>query len=532
MAETNPAPPLPPRGAPSAGVVALLALGFLPLLLAYFAELWAQPAQRGYLLALPAAVLLGARGMRNLDQPATPGTAWLWLSLHILGLGLLVAATVMWSPGLGLLASLVALAGVVGWCGGARLLRALGPMFVLLLTLLAPLLPWNDRLWTALQEFVLKAVDRMLYTFEVPHLLGVNGFELTALTVPREELFAGLNGLPGLLVLLLGGLLWWRRHPLRILVVLAAVGVFAVPSEVLRVTWGLKACHATGGDFFQTARAGVITGALWLLWFGLGLSVDQFTGFLVEVRRRSGGPLPEAPAPAPRLPWRVALGLGRESSRLAWAFVAVALVLGLTATGRGWLRRNDLREAVGAASRLPAGAVFEMPAFGGEWRVLLASEVLGEVAMTARDVRTWQWQSGQVTLTLGLDGPLTGFVDPSPGYVKRGWQIAEASPVVSATNAVPPYVEVELTREPMLHGVLWFGLVDEAGRWLEPPNHGAGWVARPGATSPGSGASHRVQALAVSARPLTPAERAEARRVFDAARLALAAQLTRQVKQP
>jgi hypothetical protein len=84
--------------------VALLALGFLPLLLAYFAELWAQPAQRGYLLALPAAALLGARGMRNLEQPATPGTAWLWLSLHSLGLGLLVAATVMWSPGLGLLA--------------------------------------------------------------------------------------------------------------------------------------------------------------------------------------------------------------------------------------------------------------------------------------------------------------------------------------------------------------------------------------------------------------------------------------------
>jgi hypothetical protein len=116
--------------------------------------------------------------------------------------------------------------------------------------------------------------------------------------------------------------------------------------------------------------------------------------------------------------------------------------------------------------------------------------------------------------------------------VKRGWQLAEATPVVSSTNAVPPYVEVELTREPMLHGVLWFGLVDEAGRWLEPPNHGAGWVARPGATSPGSGASHRVQALAVGARPLTPAERVEARRVFDAARLALAAQLTRQVKQP
>jgi hypothetical protein len=530
MADITQSAASPPRRAIGAGSVALVALGFAPLVLAGCAALWAVPWQRGYLLAFPGAALVAWSRVRRASQPAAPGASPAWRYLPVVGLALLAAATFRWSPGLGLCAALVTLAGCVGSCGGWQLLRALAPAFALLLAGLLPWLPWDAALRAGLQGFIVGATDQLLYSLQVPHYLRGDGFELTALTVSREDLFAGLSGLPGLLMVTLAALLLLRRHPVRILLALVAVVLFVVPCETLRVAWGLEACDHTARNFFHSIRADCFTGALWLLCFGLVLSVDQFIGFLTEARQGTADFSPEMPAPAARIPLRQALGLAPRSTGLAGTLAAVAVVLGLVGAVLGWQQLDPLREPRALASALPGTAMFDMPASGGDWQALPASGVIASVAMTGRDQRSWQWQRSQMTVSLGLDGPFSGYADPGPAYAQRGWEVGPATAVVAATNTAPPSVEMALTRAPMLHARLFYGVLDETGRWLEPPHHTAGWVARPGAADPGSTAAHRVQALAVSARPLTTLESDEARRLFDAARLQLAEQLKRQIQ--
>ena len=521
MAETNPMPSPASRGV-SVLCASLLGLGFTPLLLLYLAELWAKPWYRGWPLAVLGAGLLAGRALRWQPAAAVPGNPRVWLPWLGFGLALLAVATLRWTPWLGACAALVGLVGVVGAGGGWPLTRALSPAYVLLLTVIELPLGGDARLMEGLQTFVLQAADQLLFTFQVPHLLGPNGFELTTRVVPRTELFAGLHGLPAVLIVGLGWLLWWRRHPLRIAVALLAVLLFAVPGEVLRVAWGVKECEAGGVDFFRTVRSDAVTAGAWLLYFLLLLSVDQFTGFLAEPRRRAGESLPVGPEPPAPRSWQAVLGLSRSALGLVRGLAGVAIVLGLLQIGLGWLRLTARGDAEVAAAGLRPDMVLHVPAVGGAWQAIAPTDVIAGVATKAADARVWHWQSGQMTLALGLDGPLTSFADPSAGYVAEGWKLGRATPRVSATNAAPPCVEVELTRTPMLHAVLYYGLLDEAGHWLEPP--GAAAPAR--ASGGGNPLSYRVQALAVSARPLTPEERAAARQAFDVGRLTLAGQLT------
>jgi hypothetical protein len=515
----------PARHGPGAWPVALLLLGLLPGMIAYLGETWEKPWYRWFPLALVASAALAVRAVRESESPAVPGRRWVWLPL--LGAGLALLATAAWesSPWLGWLAGLCALAGLLGWCGRWVLFRAFLPAFVLLVVVLSPPLNWDAQFVERLERLILAAASRMLFGLSVPHFLHPGGVVLTDLKLPRSELFTGLYGLPAMLAVGLVWLLVRRRGPVRVICTLLLTAALLLPGEVVRIVWGIAASDASRTDVFASARAtyGVI--GLWVVSFILFLSVDQFMRFLTLPRRKPDLPPasahPEAPPGA-----RAALGLSGAGTGLAWAFAAVALVLGAAQGAAFWRASGAVEPAAPPASVLPAEARFTLPEWP-DWWSFSSSNSLAQPAALGTARGTWHRQRNDLALAISISGPLAGFPSPLPAYQEMLWRLTGWAPVVAASSPAPPCAEAELKRDNLFRGVLWFGVLDESGRWLEPADLG-GWTGTGTAGSPPR-SCYLVQALAVCPRLPSNAEREEVRRRFEEARQELARQLAAQL---
>lgn len=497
--------------------MALLALGFLPLAILHLVALWAGPWHRWLPVALVAALALAARALHEPRQPATPGRPWAWWPLLGLGLAGLAAAAWWRSPWLGWLGGLLAWAGTLGWAGGWRLLRRWLPAWVMGLTLLSLPHGWDAVVVERVESLVLLSADRMLYSWSVPHLLSPLGVTLTSLTVPRETLFTGLYGVPGVLVAGLGWLLWQRRHPVRVLATLGWAALFPLPLEVVRIAWGLAACDARQANSFTTPLATWLVIGTWLLEFLLLLSADQGLRFLTAPRRRPDLP----PATSDDSIWPgalAAMGLHGPPMSVAWAGAVAALVLGGVGVSRAW---PDLRAVppTGAAVAKPE-RTFTLAEWPG-WLDLAASNSLAQVELLDAGRASWYRQKGDFAVSVSVAGPFPRRITPLPQYQARGWNLSGWVPVAAQSGGPPACATADLLRDQVFHGVLWFGLVDESGRWLDLPGRLRAprpepWLDRP---------CYLVQVLATSPRYHTPAERADVREKFEAARAELARQL-------
>ncbi len=525
----DPSTTKPAARGPSVLTIALVGLGFLPMVIAYFSELWDKPWYRWFPLALVGALVLALRATREPLTPAVPGHRGLWLPL--LGAGLLLLAAAVWfgSPWLGWVAALLALAGVLGWCGGWPLFKLILPAYALLVVMLAPPLAWDVLAVARLERLILAAVSRLLYTLSVPHLINPGGVALADLTLPRAGLFTGLYGLPGVLVAGLVWLLWRRRHPVRLAFTLLATAFLLLPGEVLRIAWGVAASDASKADFFVTSRSTLVVVGLWLLDFGWLLSLDQLLRFLTTPRRKPDSP-PASPVTAVWPGARAVLGLGGPASPLAWGLAVLAILLGAAQAGLSWQRANVRAvDARPVASVLRADAAFTLSEWP-DWRTFNGSNSLAQPMRFSPERGSWHRQRGDLALSVVIAGPLVGFTTPISAYQNDGWRLTGWAPVISAGGTPPPCAQAELLRDVLFRGVLWFGVMDESGRWVAPPAR-AGWSDASQALAAGpSRPSYLVQALAVSTRNLTLPEREEVRRRFEVAREELSRQVAEQLE--
>jgi lipid-A-disaccharide synthase-like uncharacterized protein len=494
------------------------ALGCAPLVVAYFFNLWDQPYYRFFPLALLGAGWLAWRGWRSAPPSPMPGARWLVLTLTGTALALLATGAVLWVPWLGVAALLCVLLGAVWARGGGRLAGRLLPALVMGLTVLTPPFGWDEAVMNRLEGWVMSGAGRMLYSMQVPHLLGWLSVELAGRKIPLKELFAGLNLLPGLLAVCLFYLLWRRRPVVLVGLTLAAVFAFAMPGEVVRVAFGLRACDTLGVDRFANWRNAVTAWGMCGLGLGLMLSVDQLLVFLTDMSQmRQWGirsTASEAPATAaePGPPGaRAAL-----SPPLAWGLVGVSALLGLTQLGTGW---NYHRHQVVAEGPPTAGTLaevrFELPDAWGEWKRAEGTNSMSAMALTpgAKSQR-WYYQKGELSLVLAVDYPWRGFASPVLAYREADWRVAAENLSGTEPGAVLPSGRAELALDPVLKGVLWYGAVTAQGQWLLP--------AAPPSERP---LAYRVQGLLLVGRKIEPSDIKEAKDVFEQARTQWSRQL-------
>lgn len=513
----------------------LLGLGFVPLLAAFFLNLWAKPHYQFFPLALAGAGFLAWTRLKPAARPFAPGDPILILLLMGLSCLILTVATVLWSPWLASLAALFCCLGLAWWMGGWKLLRCLLPAFILVLTVIPPPLGWDTRLTMHLRGLAVRWSSRMLDTLGVIHALSGNIIELPRQKLLVEEACSGINSVLFTAAAALFYTLWRRRSLPRILITVGSTLLLVLMGNVLRITLGAWLRYSHGMDILSGWRHETVGLALFSLYLLSIVSMDCWLSFLTSPVPKSSKLAPQAAIMAAPIP--SAIEVVQAPVRLApsWAWVAAGVfaVLGLAQLGRGWLDYQQQKaKRVIPASALRAGATFSMPEKVAEWQ-RLNSEVpaLHKIETAGVFSQVWHYRRGDTVASVALDYPFRGYHDVTWCYENAGWKVAQRSLVGSGgLSNSPAWMEVRMEKDLITRAGLWLATVDEQGRWQEKPLAERSYLERWNISGRSEPTTYRVQVLVTGYTPLPPAEWEAARRLFEEARQLLAQQLFAQMR--
>ena len=517
----------------------LLAFGFAPLLLLFFSNLWERTYYQFFPMALAGAGFLGWSRLREPPRPLALGHAAGTAALLGTSFCVLFAAMVLWSPWLASLAAVLGVVGVAWWLGGWRVLRALVPALVLGLTIIPPPLSLDARLMVFLRGLAVHWSSRLLDVFSVVHYLSGNIIELPQQKLLVEEACSGINSVLLTLAVCLFYLLWRRRSVVRILICLPCALATVLLGNVFRITLGAWLKFYYGIDILSGWRHESLGLLLVALYMVMILSLDEWMNFLTfPLRERSSRSQAPAAAAAPAMvsplpdPVQVRTGWSPRWARLAGCAFAL---LGVAELGRGALHyyRQNTAFVMASKSALRAGATFTMPEQVGTWRRMDAAVPNQKVETQGISSKIWHYQRGATLAAVALDYPFRGYHDVTVCYQLQGWRLTrQERQAGTGTNSSLPLMVVEMDKEPVSHGSLWFSTVDEQGHWMEMPVVKRSLLERLDLAG-GFGfvpTSYRIQVLVAGYGGLPPEESEAARQLFEGARKLLAQQLFDQMQ--
>jgi exosortase len=547
---------------------AVVALSLTPLLISFFVNLWSREPYQFFPLALAGAGFLAWQRFQSVARPLAIGTWWVTGALLSLSLLMLACGTLLWSPWLGALAGLVALAGGVWGVGGWALFRAMLPAAVLLLTIIPPPLGLDARLTLKLRALAVGWSGKTLDLLGVTHQLAGNIIEIPGRRLLVEEACSGINSVLFVSVAALFYMLWQRRSLLHLAVAVVLAVSFVLLGNVGRITAGAWLGYRYHLDILAGWRHEAVGLVLLAAYLGLILSLDQMLVFVAECipRRQKRNAAPEhLPTPPPTaaggllasarrrsslgdkradqgneaggtpvpLPFRGWAGAGHPtSSRWAWAAAIAFGVLGLAQIVVGWNHHHQTELARKIpASALRAGASFSLPEQIGAWQRLAGpAPDLQKVETLGVFSQIWHFQRGNLVASVALDYPFRGYHDVTICYTAQGWRMTQRSRLPThEANLQIPHEEVQMRQGTLKRAWLWFSTVDERGLWQEQKSRVRRGFMERFKTETGQPTTYRVQMLVTGYVPLEPAQRDEARKFFEAARNLVAVQLLRQM---
>jgi exosortase len=547
----------------------LFALGYAPLLVAFFLNLWARPHYQFFPLALAGAAFLAWTRLKDLrnrppaDGPrrsplvtchSPPATGHLPLALLAVSFLVLVTATLYWSPWLGSLAAIIGLIAVIWLVGGKQRLQALAPALVLGLVIIPPPLALDVRFADSLRVLAVNWSSHLLDLLSVTHSQSGNIIELPTQKLLVEEACSGINSV---LITLAGCLFYmlWRRASI-ICTVISLVGTvsFVLLGNVGRITLGAWLKFRHGIEILSGWPHQLVGLLLFAMYMVLIFSLDRWLVFLTSPlpsRKRQRPPgaaqppsaslppqpatsnlQPATPAPSPLSPLPSSFSLLPSPGWTQVVICAFAL-LGMLGVGRGWIHhRQEKAQPAIPNSALQAGATFALPEQIGAWQRLNSeSPALQKVETLGVFSQVWHFQRKQVVASVALDYPFAGYHDVTLCYTLRGWKVLDrfTAPANPAKNS-PACAEARLHNDLGLYGSLWFSTVDDRGHWLETPVLQREFLDRwkvPWRTEP---TTYRVQALVAGYTPLPAPEQQQVKELFEQARALLWQQLAAQMR--
>jgi exosortase len=516
----------------------LLFIGHLPLLVLYSINLMGREAYQFAPLAVAAALFLVWHRLQNSPAPVEPGSPKLALAILVGAFLILCAATVLWSPWLGMISALVTALGVVWAVGGWALARKLFPGALMLLILLRPPLNLDVEFTLLLRRVAVRCSSGLLDYLGVIHLLSGNVVEVAGHRFFVEDACSGINS-----VLSVGGFalfytLWRRRRWWQVVVVYAVTISFVLLGNVIRITTAVALSRRYGVDLLTGWKHQLFGLVLFAVYLGLVVSADAFLGFLTARPEPSeAGP---APAPAgtgatrvaPRKRWAAIISQLLKSLSPRWALgVGIAFaVLALAQTARGWVYHRH--HPANVTSTLRADARFSLPEQIGDWKRLdRRQRNVSSLELQAIYSEVWAYQNGRMKVFVALDYPYPGLHDLTVCYHNSGWDAAQ-KPVntTDATGKPIVYFEVEMRKKPLTSGYLLFGGFTETGDWAGEDFNRLmqGRFSASGTTTPT--ATYQVQVLYSSYAPLNGPEKQQVLRLFGGARQLLVQQVLDQLK--
>jgi exosortase len=522
----------------------MFVVGYGPLLLRFFANLWRFEVFRFFPMALLGAVILAWRGLGETRRPIQAGSSGVSLPLMVLSLALLASASLLWSPWLGVAAALTALPAAGWWLGGKPFCRALLPAWIMLFTVIPPPLRLDARLALALQQAAVAGSSRVLDLMAVPHLRSGNILDIPGQRLLVEEACSGINSVLFMSAACVFYVLW-RRRSLLFLVPLYVMTIGAVLfGNLIRITSGAWLLFNFHIDLFSGWRHESLGLVLTALYLGFIVGADALMTKVPALAKRFAPPAPVIPPDAGVRSLDDLLA-GRKLTPGLLAVASLLVLLGLLELFQAW---HYSTKAIHERRINPAGmdgsAKFSLPSEIDLWK--LRSEEKPVAKKTAFEdgvySHIWQYERDGLIVTVSLDYPFFDYHDVRVCYSGSGWTIEEsklqsADPMVGTI----PAMEVALFRENGLKATLLYSTVDQGGKWLDESDrrtiydaHGRSFeggllnriTARlqgPLVTESGS-VNYRIQVLATAHGGLDSQQLAQVRGFFGKVRSLLADQ--------
>jgi exosortase len=530
FAEKTPSSALVEKPALTTLQIILFAAGFLPLLAAFFVNLWQRPHYQFFPLALGGAVFLAWTRLKELPRPFEPGRSSAGKVLWIVSLSLLTGATVLWSPWIGSLAALSGLIAAIWTLGGQQLMRAMVPALILIAAIIPPPLSLDTRLADSLRLLAVNWSSHLLDILGVTHYRSGNVIEMRGKTLLVEEACSGINSLLITMAGCLFYMLWRRRSVINTLLAVVGSLSFVVLGNLVRITFGAWLLFHRNIDILSGWPHQTIGLLLFAGYILLIFSLERFLYFLTRpTRRRKRRRRLEIRAPAPIQPeWRSRALNPRWVRFAAFAFA----FLGLVELGRGWTHQRWQRDTTTPKSALSEGATFTLPGQIGEWtRIASASPLLQKVETLGVYSKVWHFQRRDLVASIALDYPFAGYHDVTVCYTAQGWKVLERhSSEAKDSKGTVPCAEVQMEDEKGLRGALWFSTVNEQGEWIELPVSERAFMDRWKISGRVEPTTYRLQVLVTTFAPLPTAEQAQVRQLFENARVLMWNQLRAQLK--
>lgn len=503
--------------APAYWSLALIGFGFLPLLATFFINLWKQPEYQFFPQALAAAGFLAWDRLREVPRPMSagrhaPGALLLLASFLLLGLAVLI-----WSPLLAMLAALPAAVALLWKIGGPLLVRKMCPALLMVAVIVPPPLGLDLRLGLFLREVATKLSSRTLDLMGVVHCVTGNVIEIPGQRLLVEEACSGINSVLFVTAFSLFFLLWRRRPFWMFLVCIPTALAFVVTGNVIRISLGAWLLSTSGVDILTGWKHEMQSVVLVALYVLLVISLENLFPATKEAPPSPG----ERVSPAARRPAAV------------WSWTAGFLfaALGLMSCVRAWEKSKPASgELRAATSALADGAVFSLPERIGDWR---RSETgppkISKIETIGLSSAIWNYQRAGEVAVVAFDYPIWRYHDVKGCYTGNGWVI-ERKDIVASKSGGPPRFQMDMRKEPGLHGLLWFATINEKGEWVDQATVRHDFLARIGLAEAPQETTFRVQLLLVGDHPPDAATIESADQLFEEASRLLSQQMLQQIR--
>ena len=524
-----------------------LAVGFGPLLGAFYFNLWKFDTYQFFPLALAGAGLLLWRGLNEVERPLGYGSGWLTFPLALVFLAVLAVAAVMWSPWLGAAAFLLALACGAWWLGGWPLWKAVFPAWLLLCTVLPPPLKLDARFALLLQEWATAGSSRVLAILGIPHFLSGLIIEIPGQQLLVEEACSGINSVLFMTSACVFYAMWQRRSLLFLAILYAGTICCVLAGNLVRITSGAWLLFHFQIDLFHGWKHEALGLVLTAVYLGFIVGMDALLAALTTIHKRQPRHLDQNADKTPILEGVLFEG--------GVKFMAILLVLlGGVQLVRGWQFHygRDASRVVNP-EWMDGSAKFTMPKELDGWKLVSGEKPVPKRAEFEDGVYSHLWQYGKagMVVTVSLDYPFYDYHDVTVCYRGGGWSIGEKKlQRASEQNGMLPCMEVAMEKEGGLNADLFVSTINESGVWLEEPGNQSPFGESGNPLSEGSmrerlihrfrqltyandsldtGMNYRIQLLAAARGGLSSAQRRDVQKLFQESRTILASQFVEEM---
>ncbi len=506
-------------------VVGLTLLCFTPLWWNYFGNLWSREAYQFFPLALAGVALLLFREYEEYPRPLEPGSNWIAGGCIFLSILMLTAATWLWSPWVGAVSVLPALAGLVWWLGGWRLFRALFPAGMLFLTIILPPLKLDEVFTLKLQNLSTIGSSWALKVLSVTHQMYGNVIEIPGHKLLVEEACSGMKSVLFTAAACIFYMSWRRRGLVVILLSMVLLLGVVMLGNLVRITSGAWLEYSYNINILSGARHETV---------GM-IMLASYLGFILllnVIYEKAGVPVTSKPSPPAAGLASTALGVFIPF----WLRGALVLfgILFLIQIPRGLhYSDNDQAVATSPASALKNDTPINLPDEINSWWRLQSGppSMLKVEAFGGINSQVWQYRKGRLVATISLDYPFMGYHDVQICYTSNGWQIAgQTLRSVEGESGDSPYREVTLKRDGFREATLWFSTIDEKGKWMEGNYAKSGILERFRHQFGETTTTYRMQMIIHGTEPLSETDLKVARSFYEHIREHLADYLLPKLK--